>query len=124
VLQHNAQVGSAAFSPDGERIVSTVVDGTALVWDADGSGEPLILSGHDGRLTRASFSPDGTRIVTAATDGTARVWLYTADRLKQVIASRTRGCLDPTFRESYLDESPAAARRAFERCERRHGRGA
>ncbi len=122
VLRHDSQVGTAVFSLDGERVLTTSADGTARVWNADGSGEPLILSGHEGRLTGAAFSPDGARIVTASTDGTARVWAYTADRLQQAIASLTHGCLDARFRESYLDESPRAARRGFAQCERRHGR--
>jgi WD40 repeat protein len=46
----------------------------ARVWRADGSAEPVILSGHQGMVESANFSPDGTRIVTASRDGTARVW--------------------------------------------------
>ena len=44
------------------------------MWRGDGSGEPLVLRGHEGRVCSAAFSPDGTRIVTASDDGTARVW--------------------------------------------------
>ena len=65
---------SAAFSPDGTRIVTASVDKTARVWRADGSGEPVVLRGHEERVTSAAFSPDGTRIVTGSYDNTARVW--------------------------------------------------
>jgi WD40 repeat protein len=119
---HTGQVGSASFSPDGAWILTSSSDGTARVWRIDGLGEPLVLRGHEDRLTAAAFSPDGSRVVTASTDRTARVWAYGADRLQQAIASTTQACLDPGFRESYLDESPGAARRGFEQCERRHGR--
>jgi WD40 repeat protein len=44
------------------------------VWNADGSGEPIVLRGHLDEVQAAGFSPDGTRIVTAAADKTARVW--------------------------------------------------
>ena len=44
------------------------------MWRADGSGEPVVLRGHEGRVSSAAFSPDGTRIVTASGDNTARVW--------------------------------------------------
>jgi WD40 repeat protein len=115
-------VGSASFSPDGAWILTGSSDGTARVWRIDGLGEPLVLRGHEDRLTAAAFSPDGARVVTASTDRTARVWAYTADRLQEAIASLTHACLDARFRESYLDESPRAARRGFEQCEGRYGR--
>ena len=68
-------VFSAAFSPDGERIVTASEDNTARVWDA-ASGKPI---GDRSKATRvavssAAFSPDGKRIVTASWDGTARIW--------------------------------------------------
>jgi WD40 repeat protein len=44
------------------------------VWSADGTGEPLVLRGHEDRVRSAVFSPDGKRIVTASYDRTARVW--------------------------------------------------
>ena len=71
---HHGEVWSAAFSPDGARIVTASVDKTARIWDAE-TGKPLVepLS-HRGEVYSAAFSPDGTRIVTASEDGTARIW--------------------------------------------------
>ena len=67
-------VDSAAFSPDGSRIVTASRDKTAKVWDAKSGAEILTLKGHTDRVTSASFSPDGSRIVTASVDKTAKVW--------------------------------------------------
>ena len=66
---------SAAFSPDGKRIVTASDDKTARLWDAD-TGKPIgePLKGHDGMVRSAAFSPDGKRIVTASEDKTARLW--------------------------------------------------
>ena len=68
---------SAAFSPDGTRIVT--VGGQsgayeATVWDARTGEELLVLTGHTSMVLCAAFSPDGTRIVTGCYDGTAKVW--------------------------------------------------
>ncbi|MBN1205981.1 MAG: hypothetical protein JXB05_13775, partial [Myxococcaceae bacterium] len=39
-----------------------------------GTGEPVVLRGHEAGVLPASFSPDGQRIVTASADKTARMW--------------------------------------------------
>ena len=66
---------SAAFSPDGKRIVTASEDKTARLWDAE-TGEPIgePLKGHADTVYSAAFSPDGKRIVTASADKTARLW--------------------------------------------------
>ena len=65
---------SAAFSPDGKRVVTASDDNTARVWDAETGREIATLEGHDGSVLTAAFSPDGKRVVTASYDNTARVW--------------------------------------------------
>src|SRR5262249_7609166 len=73
-MRHKGEVMTAVWSPDGKRVVTASWDKTARVWNADGSGEPLVLKGHEGRVNSAAWSPDGRRIVTASEDKTARVW--------------------------------------------------
>ena len=71
---HENEVTSAAFSPDGARIVTASADETARIWDAATGKEITVLRGHENRVTSAAFSPDGARIVTASWDKTARIW--------------------------------------------------
>ncbi|MFT3772539.1 MAG: protein kinase [Minicystis sp.] len=74
VLIHPDGVTSASESPDGKRIVTASLDRIARVWNADGTGEPILLRGHDDRVLSAAWSPDGRRVVTGSYDRTARVW--------------------------------------------------
>ena len=65
---------SAAFSPDGQRIVTASDDNSARIWDAATGKQIAALQGHTDRVRSAAFSPDGRRIVTASDDNTARIW--------------------------------------------------
>ena len=71
---HLGPVHSAAFSPDGQRIVTGSEDQTAKVWDAASGQELLTLKGHGSAVWSVAFSPDGQRIVTGSADQTAKVW--------------------------------------------------
>ena len=70
---HQDAVESAAFSPDGARILTASGDKTAKLWDA-ASGKLIASFAHQGSVWHAAFSPDGTRILTASADKTAKLW--------------------------------------------------
>jgi len=71
---HQNAIRLIAFSPDGRRLLTGSSDGSARVWNTDGTGTPVIFRGHEGEVEAGSFSPDGIRVVTAGEDETARVW--------------------------------------------------
>jgi WD40 repeat protein/predicted Ser/Thr protein kinase len=71
---HTERLLSAAFSPNGARVVTGGLDKTARVWDAATGKELLTLTGHTAAVNSVSFSRDGTRIVTGGGDKTAKVW--------------------------------------------------
>ena len=58
VLGHEAAVSSAAFSPDGKRIVTASADKTARIWDA-ATGKPIgePLKGHEDAVSQRGVQP-------------------------------------------------------------------
>ena len=57
---------------NGARVVTASWDRSVRVWNADGSGQPLILRGHQSSVTDASFDPTGQRVVSASEDRIVR----------------------------------------------------
>ena len=77
---HQGEVWSAAFSPDGTRVVTASDDNTAQIWDAatgKSLGPPLE---HPEGVRTAAFSRDGTRVLTVSVRNTARVWEIGLDK--------------------------------------------
>jgi WD40 repeat protein len=65
---------SAAFSPDGRRVVVAEPSGKVRVWSVEKEEVVLTLPGHGAFALTAAYSPDGERIITAGGDESARVW--------------------------------------------------
>jgi WD40 repeat protein len=71
---HKDGVHSASFNPTGDLILTTGGDGTAKVWELDGTLQTT-LTGHTGWwVSSAAFNSAGDKIVTAGDDSTAKVW--------------------------------------------------
>lgn len=73
-LNHEGAVTAVSFSPDGRRLLTASLDGTARLWnvrDGSAAGAPMR---HEDSVTTAEFSFDGGRILTGSKDETARLW--------------------------------------------------
>jgi len=71
-LEHNREVQSMSFSPDGTRLLTRAGD-TVRLWDVKTGEEPITLS-HDKDVAGVAFGPNGRLMVTASKDKTARLW--------------------------------------------------
>lgn len=90
-LQHEAQINSACFSPDGRWIATASDDQNARLWSAT-TGQPLGQPlRHEGKVHSIRFSPDSRKVVTAASDGTARVWEVEAEQSAVVALNHDSG---------------------------------
>jgi WD40 repeat protein len=88
--------GTAAFTPDGERLVASSVDGSATLWDAETAArvltfgppgsttppsgtdvfdiDPLLDGPSEADVLAIAVSPDGHLIATARSDGVTTLW--------------------------------------------------
>ncbi|HEX5746634.1 MAG TPA: hypothetical protein VFZ09_10335 [Archangium sp.] len=97
VLPAGELITAAAISPDGQHVVTASEDGTARVWRADGTGEPVVLEVHEGTVRSVAFSPDGQHVVTASSDGTARVWRADGMDVPVALTGHEAGVTSATF---------------------------
>ena len=75
LLNINRKIGfaSAIYSPDGQFILGTQIDGTATLFELGGNAIAK-LNKHQGHIYSTCFSHDGKYILTASDDGTAKLW--------------------------------------------------
>lgn len=92
------------------------------IWNADGTGEPIVLRASNETVNSASFSPDGNRIVAATDDNTIIVWsdlepLQGANDPR--LWSATNYCMPLDTRQRLLGFSESQSRKDLENCQRR-----
>jgi WD40 repeat protein len=74
-MGHPNEVLSLAFSPDGNKVLTTSADSTARLWSLEGLRPIAALEQPGGKsITEAAFSPDGQWIATTSRQGPPHVW--------------------------------------------------
>ncbi len=85
---HEGRILDAAFSPDGQQLITGSEDGTARLWDV-ASGEQLHLLTHDSGVSAVGFSRDGRSVFTGAySAGVVYQWdAQSGENIQQFTAS-------------------------------------
>lgn len=92
---HARHAQRAAFTADGESLVTCGGDGRVRLWkvpsfEADGAFE-----GHEASVNTLSFSPDGGLLASGSTDGTVRIWSFPGGRELDVLDGQVAAALSP-----------------------------
>lgn len=84
---HLSDLTSAQFFPSGDKVIlTTSLDSTARLWNAQSGSNPRTLSGHTRAVTSAALiPPHGQRVLTTSLDSTLRQWdLSTGEELSRL----------------------------------------
>jgi len=71
---HDSDVYSVSFSPDGQILASASHDKTIKLWDVQTGKQITTLDGHDHYVLSVSFSPNGQILASASWDKTIKLW--------------------------------------------------
>ncbi|MCK1385678.1 hypothetical protein IVB31_15600 [Bradyrhizobium sp. 21] len=66
-------MNAAAYSPDGQTIVSGGKDDTVKIWDAATGQELRTLRGHSDAVLSVAFSPNGRIVASGSRDGAVSI---------------------------------------------------
>jgi WD40 repeat protein len=61
------------FSPDGQRVGTVLLDGTARIWTV-ATGQSITLAVDKAEIYRVAFSFDSQRVLTTSSDGVVQLW--------------------------------------------------
>lgn len=130
LAEFDAQIGPlqrVVWSDDGTRIAvgASSASKSVVVWsdrtkNFTNDAHRSVLQ-VDAPILALGFVDADTTLVAATTTGTY-TWELDVKQLQKELLTRNRNCLSPKSRVLYLNETPSVAERAFEACEKQHGR--
>ena len=69
-----SRIVASEWSPDGRTVLTSGLDGTARLWDADTGQEKLRFVQHQAAVWCIAFGPNGEVVMTGSDDGTGQLW--------------------------------------------------
>ena len=105
---HDALVNHAAFSPNGQYVVTASDDTTARLWDVKTGQELILLTGHNTEVVHAEFSPDSKYVATASRYGSVCLWKVESGELAAVLNGNKYVAFSPDGRKLVTTSSEMA----------------
>ncbi|HTI70419.1 MAG TPA: protein kinase [Candidatus Limnocylindria bacterium] len=90
-------VTSMRFDPQGKYLVTTGIDRTVRVWNAETGAAVSLFRGHGDAVFRAAFSPDRQSIASIGRDHAVRVWRMDTGSESQSLLGATDSMADILF---------------------------
>lgn len=89
LLEQTGAFSSAAWAPDGERLVFGYTDGTVRIGDISSGSSLITLAGHTGPVNSVTWSPNGKWLASASNDSTVRIWNADTGEMLRVLKKHT-----------------------------------
>lgn len=84
------RINNVNFSPDGQKLVTSGIDGSVKIWNLQGNLITAIKSSSSGWTNAAHYHPNGQWLVTANDDGILRLWCDDGSLLTELSLGQTK----------------------------------